>query len=476
MMADQPSRFAGYAGQHTWSSLTPWSLLNGLLIAVIGWGLFQLFPERGPNTTLLTLISTVWAFAMARFACAAQRGARNGPLFLDGGAGWSRVGLVTARYLALNLIWAVPWLLLRSDQETSAAGPAALMIGLSLTSLLSGVSIYVLVMLLTPPVFLVIATSAEEWLDLVRPTQWSAVFGGRLGELFSIYTSYIGTLVMAALLLTPVSVAISSNDPELGLQFAIGLGIYLVGIAASLGGGLCGAFVRSVLEGPLPTATTASPAHDPKPAAGPGADRSARRSSNAAGETNSSGKRALIDATHRCDAAKLLSKSDRTAAIAELQKLDEQFQPSPQVLHLLAVLLLEADQAQRAVSAAKRAIPLCLQRGHNLMAADLFRSFAAYAAELALDKDSLIAVGQSLLSKRDPRTAASALAMVIKQDADDVRAVKGLLQAADQLVIGKQDEHAVRIYEFLLGYCSHSPLAEFMKEGLARAQRRGTAV
>ncbi|HKQ98513.1 MAG TPA: hypothetical protein VJV75_11605, partial [Candidatus Polarisedimenticolia bacterium] len=150
-----------------------------------------------------------------------------------------------------------------------------------------------------------------------------------------------------------------------------------------------------------------------------------------------------------------------------------QHAPNGHVLHALALCLNEAGRADEALETAKAGIPLCLQRGQVVLAADIFAAHWKQASKLGLTPEQIDAVAGALLKKGDLTKAVAAYGLALTMDPTDRKAVKGLMQAADQrLHKDGRPKDAARIYTFLLQYAANSPFADDMKNGLAEAEAR----
>ena len=121
---------------------------------------------------------------------------------------------------------------------------------------------------------------------------------------------------------------------------------------------------------------------------------------------------------------------------------------------------------------AREAIPLCFERGHSYMAAEMFREMRQHRSHLTLTLEQLLTIGHTLMKMEDFATAAKAYTAVIGQDHGELRAVKGLLQVAEKIQHEKhKPEAAIKVYRYLLQHCSSSPLVEYMQTGLEEAER-----
>jgi len=181
----------------------------------------------------------------------------------------------------------------------------------------------------------------------------------------------------------------------------------------------------------------------------------------------------LLDGEQRVAALTPRSNNDAESVIPALEELNRAHAPDPHVLHALAVARFRAGQIDASVQVGTEAIALCLERGHDALAAQVFKELRPQMARLGLDRDQLVVIAASLAKTDDLAAAAKAYSVVIAEDAADTRAVKGLLAVADDILHKKlRAEAAAKVYRYVLAHCSTSPLAEYMHHGLEEAERK----
>ena len=106
------------------------------------------------------------------------------------------------------------------------------------------------------------------------------------------------------------------------------------------------------------------------------------------------------------------------------------------------------------------------------MAAEIYALHFDRAEEFGLTRDTVLLLAQDLRRHGDLVAAERAFESIVERDRGERRAVKGLLQVAeDHLVRGDYPE-AQRLFRTLLDRCGDSPLAMHMQDGLAEAERR----
>jgi len=523
------TEFSGVAGRVLLRSVSAGSLITGVTVGFVllaGNGI--LVAARAPAlSTPFTQI--VLALALARFAVNGLHGEWAGTIFSVRGGSWARVTQVALRYLAMTAVWMLPmiWLGMGLDQEGAAT------MSLANGKILGFALFYVLAMTLTPPLFLVAAVSAESFADAFRPGHWKALFSSRLGDLFMVYVAYTGTLGMVLILsLPPVAAALGVNV-RFGILVAALTFCMFFGISVNLLGRLAGFFACGELDlaapsGPATVAprapegpgaadgTTGAPgarfpagaraeapaalpvsADSPATAAGtepPWVPRAVASPAPAAAPPSVARQLAdpealppvtsvdaaareklppLLDGQERVETELRRFANDPRGALSALRDLHDSFAPHPHVLQALSLCLYRAKQQEAALELATRALPLCLERGHALLAAEIFREMNRHIDRLRLNREQLLMIAGTLARHDDLGAAARAYSTVIGRDPGEQRAIKGLLQVADRVLHERSNPAgAAKVYRYLLAHCAASPLAQFMTDGLAAAERK----
>ena len=463
------------------------------------------------------------ALVLARFALNGRFGEWGGTLFSEQGGSWLDVAAVTARYLALTAVWFVPLYLLGWRLSGMGEAAAGAMMGAGGSRMLSLTLLAVAATTLTPPVFLIAAVGAENFAEIFLPAHWRRLFGGRLHDLFLVYVVYLGALGMVATLALPPLLALAMHHPNPALMTGLGILAFTVGLSASLLGRLCGFFTAfeggvapmearwdpedpalapefagpeaSMLLSPGEEPGTASRASDPPapvaedpaeagaivpdPTDPPLSGRGAR--SEAAGfhlveggkPHTPSGKGPLLDARKRVEELVARFHTDSGAAMDALEALREDYAPNPLVLHALTLLRQRAGDKDGSLELAPEALALCLARGATRLAAEIYATHIYGAETFELSRDQVLEIADELRRDRMLPAAETAYLRILDRDREERRAVKGLLQVADgYLHHAPNFPDAHRLYGVLLERCPDSPLAMFMQEGLAEAERR----
>jgi hypothetical protein len=506
MDENRTSPFGGTMGRVLRDANSFSTLLTGVMIglAVLTTSIVLGFVHASGLAALVGQV--VIAVALARFALNGLVGESRGTLFSTAGGSWPMAVAVAGRYLALNLLWAIPliatdkWILdSASDTVTSGAGidtapavalggpfmPAMLLAMMSKTFLLT-TSLFLFCTAVLPPVILIVAVRSERFAEIVSPALWRACFAGRLGDLYLIYAVHGGAMCTLLIVAIPALVLGFAASPAIGWLFlAVGM-TFGGGLMVTLLGRLCGFFAfgeeqesSPVRRSPLPERHAAAMQHaairqaetqhavpsDPVSAGAPPGEAEP-------GALDPSGKPPLIDPAGRVAAARQRFEQDRDGALGELRDMEQQHAPSPQVRHAMTICLHQTGRAGEALVAARAAIPLCLERGNVALAAEIFALLWRQAKQLGLNRDQIDAVATTLAKSGDSAHAITAFGMALSMDHGDRRAIKGLLQLADRRQHDGHPKDAVRIYTFLLQYAADTPFAEDMRRGLADAEMR----
>lgn len=511
MKREEWSEFGGVAGRLVTGSISGGSLVSGIVL-----GLGLLFVDwmlvfANASGMIMPFNLVVLALVLARFAVNGQYGEWSGTVFSGAGGPWTVVGAVALRYMALTFIWYMPLTLIGMKVVQVPSGAPITALPMMMGGVLVISAINILAMTVTPPLFLIVSVSATNFGDVFSGDHWRRVFVGRKEDLFTVYVVYAGALLMVAMLSLPVVMLAMAATYKLailvgGLAFCL-----LFGVSVNLLGRLCGFFAcgepglieRQVGPDPVsgtapavgavspvvsPVSATAPPQHPPELPAQPAAAAPAQPA--AAGlpqspsvsatppvatpspPTGETARRPLEDAKARVDAAVKDFTHNPDATLAALQALNAEFAPHPLVLQSLALHNYRAGRIEPSIAVAREAIPLCFERGHSYLAAELFSEMRQYRSQLGLTMEQLLTVGHTLIKMEDFATAAKAYTAVIGQDNSESRAVKGLLQVAEKILHEKhKPEAAIKVYQYLLQHCSASPLVEFMQTGLEEAER-----
>lgn len=256
MQKEQWTEFSGVAGRVLQRSVSMGSLITGISVGLVLIAGIVLLVFAGAEKLAAPFTQVVVAFVLARFAANGLYGEWSGTVFSNVGGTWSHVSLVAARYLALTAVWLVPMSLMGVGLNRGMAtgmGPGMM----SSTAGAFNV-IYLVAMALTPPLFLIVAVTANGFGDAFSPAHWKQSFNGRFGDLFAIYVVYTGALGIVLLLsAAPVTLALSANA-NFGL-FLGGLSFcMLFGVSVNLLGRLCGFFACGELGLSTTESSTAS--------------------------------------------------------------------------------------------------------------------------------------------------------------------------------------------------------------------------
>lgn len=485
-------------------------LTGGTLVLVTGLGGFILH-RLGSEGADAVFAQLVLSLVLVRFALNGRFGEWGGTLFSERGGSWLEVAAVTGRYLALTAVWFAPVYLLGWRPDGVGRAAAGLMMGMGGTRILALTLVALAATALTPPVFLIASVGAENFAETFHPSHWRRLFAGRMHDLFLIYVVYLGALGMVAALAVPPLLVLGIRHPNPALMLALGVFAFTVGLSASLLGRLCGFF--SAFEGggeaastpggadPVPGAPVSAGPEAPAPllpeeAAGPsrgapptapvppapdGDNRAAAPPSTPptfhlveGGKPHTpSGRGPLLDARGRVEELTARFRTEPRGAVDGLEELRRDYAPNPLVLHAITLLRQRAGDKEGSFEIAPEALALCLDRGAIRLAAEIYATHLYRGEEFELSRDQVLAIAEELRRDHMLAAAETAYLRVLDRDREERRAVKGLLQVADgYLHHAPNFPEAHRLYGLLLERCPDSPLAMFMREGLAEAERR----
>jgi MFS family permease len=483
--------FGGVVGRLVRDATAPGTAFTGFILGVIL--LASGFVCRMVQADVLGQLfgQIVMAAALARFALNGYSGEYRGTILSTAGGTWPQTLMVAGRYLTLQLMWVVPvffvgWSVLASAlrPETNSVavnggtgGGAGLLPILGVFTsgaFLWSIGLLFFGMLLLPPVFLIVAVRAEKFEHIFSPAVWGATFGGRLGDLYTLYAVQAGGTMMGMVVMAPLVLLGYSAGSGIGLLALVVAMGFLAGLAVTLMGRLCGFFAFGE-ESPVPSSglhdSSAGPAGRRAIAAFPGGAAGEAASGEAPEEESTLPP--LPDAAGRAADARRRFETDREGAIADLEAVCQQHAPSPDILHALALMLHAAGRIEAGAGVARDAIALGLRRGQAALAAEVFAAYWKQSNALGVGGEQIDVLATTLFKSGHVGQATTAFGVALNLDHGDRRAIKGLLQIADhRLHREAKPKDAARIYTFLLQYAGSTPFAEDMKRGLAEAEAR----
>lgn len=495
--------FSGLAGRALRKSASIESTLVGFLLvgglALTTWWLHRFESESAAPAFVLPALAIV----LARYAL--EGTGRSGRASFFAGTDWGATLAIAIRFIVLSLIWVVPLVLWRAslaDGEGFGFDPTMLMFDRRMLALLS---LYVAAQLLSPPLFLIAATDAERWLDLVRPAKWGAHFR-RGSDLFLIYALHLGAITMMTLLVLPVLVPVALRSTDAAIFFGAVAAVFLFGFGTAMLGRLCGTFAGfsdDTMEVAPATATAQAGPAGPatRDAVRPPVYAPARRApaeaiaaptiptgaaaTNGAASSSVAGSPApaepvpavirppLLNARERVNEIRAQAGPDAAAALAGLSALREQHAPNPLVLHAMAELLLETSRHDDARAVMAEAFPLFFERGNIRPATEVYDHAAMRGVAPELKPEWLSAIGLELLEMKRPVAARPVLEQALNGAPWDRGVIKGLMQVAEFfLERDGRPEEARDVYTRLLDRCADSPMADMMRRGLHESERR----
>jgi hypothetical protein len=500
------STFGGIAGRVLRGTLSAGTFLSGFTLVFILAILSIMLRQFTEGNIQALLVQIGVAVALARFATNGLAGEWGGTIYSTRGGSWLDALRVAFRFSTLSSVWLAPVLLLGWRPAVVGSAIGEMMMGGKAGLMLSLTTLVVALAALTPPIFLIVSVGAHNSADIVSPRHWRRLFSGRAGDLFLVYAVYLGGLGMTVLCLLPLFTAVAFQNRDLALFLGFFALAFIAGMSLDLLGRLSGFFAAGSegLMRPIPVAAIEVPANpigSPHPHAPAGEAMVPATDSfhaevhpglmtthSPSRETPSgvhlteanpsrtaatpSGKAPLLDAREHVDELERRLTVDPEGALAALAELHESYAPNPLIMHRLCIALATHGHRAESLELAREAIPLCLERGALRLAAEIFAQHQDRPDAFPLNRDTVINLAQDMRRHGDLAAAEHAFRNVIDRDRGERRAVKGIIQIAeDQLQLSEYAE-AQRLFRFLLDHCGDSPLAVHIQDGLAEAERR----
>jgi hypothetical protein len=459
-------------------------------------------------TRIAPLILQALAFLfVVRIALNSAYGDPMGGVFKATGTNWPDSFAALGRLFLLNLIWAIPLVILG---EGISQMPGQLMMG-------GGVAgpalLLALAMALLPPLFLVSALAAGSFSDLFDVDHWRSLFAGRLPDATALFATYFGGAVTASAMALLIGASLGNGKPGLTIFFLLVAGSYSLGITMLLLGRLVGGFIRTGHSGV--GATELSP--EPMPAGDPMVDegwdptRSASvfpiaetmtqeassytsQKPTAEGEQHDTApisvgpatsrsvapavEQRLADPTPKATVSEVLrhvqrlAETDPERALSELEQHLSRQGPHPMVIGHLAILQdqMGKDEAMRT---AQQAADLALSVGNVGVVGELFEVFRQRLFDLRLEPEQWQKVASASQGVGRIESATVLFCHVLENDPSNLASIKGLIQIAEgHLKAEDQTESAVVIYDLLDRMCPDNPFVDFVEAGRQAAERR----
>ncbi|ANM30056.1 hypothetical protein ABI59_11450 [Acidobacteria bacterium Mor1] len=496
MHTDYSTEFSGVAGRVLRGTFSFGTFLTGFLAFVPMVALGFVSTLTGATNFMSLAVQAVWSLVLARYALNGLHGEFSGWLFSSRGGSWLDAGVVGFRFAVLSLVYAVPPIILMAGSSAepaamSTVGPAGLANPFS-TALLLPLAVYLLGSMFLPPVFLIVSVSAESIGDIFSPAHWRSVFSGRLGDLLPLYALYVGALATVVCIAVPLLMGLAALSWQLAALLGLVVLMYIIGLSADLLGRLCGFFAFGEAQlGDAPGSTKdsggskAPDAPAPLPgnaAAAPdapvvGAVRKASIPLSNDPQTPGtqpmapgSGKPEIADPRAPVEAARQRFGHDPAGAIGSLARLREENAPNTLVLHGLCLLQLQHGMQDEAIETGREALKVGVEQGELTLAADVLDKLFSFLPRFKLTPEQMYNLATGLIDREEFRVSTKLLAVIIKADPGDTRAVKALMKVGELKLNARDNQAAAKIYSFLLKHCNGSPLDEYIREGLAKAQ------
>ena len=184
------SRYGGIAGRVLREAMTPGTFLTGLAVAVPAGVIAVISGKTESGVSPTVLVQLIAVFALARIALNGYAGQWRGTVFSKIGGSDFDVVAVSFRFLLLSACWLIPLYLLGFRPGDTAGSAGMMMMGMGGGEKVVLGAFYLMLVALSPPVFLILSVGASNVADLFSPEYWRNTFADRLGDLFLIYALY----------------------------------------------------------------------------------------------------------------------------------------------------------------------------------------------------------------------------------------------------------------------------------------------
>jgi len=482
MVGSEPNEgaFGGVAGRVLKGSLSLGPLFSGFIL-LSGLGMLgYMFRAVDQPDIYFALVQLIIVLALSRFARNGLAGEWEGTLFSSRGGSIREAVKVSLRYGTLTQVWLLPVLLLGWRPQAVTSAVAQLMIGEGVTKVLALTAVFLTLTALTPPVFLIASVGADRFTDILDQRHWRRLFKGRAADLFLVYSVYLGALGMVLCLSLPLF-SLLTGHKELATFIGFLVLSFAGGMSLDLLGRLCGFFAyqadeTETLEEPVAQTSIPEPAPAPVLRLVPSPARVIREApappvpAPVLKVLSPTGKPPLLDARERLDELERRREIDPQGVISTLNDMRESYAPHPLVLHRLCLTLNQQGNTMESLLVAREALPLCIERGAQRLAAEIYG--AHIDQDFGLSRDAILLLAQDLRRHGDLAASERAFGSILYRDRGERRAVKGMLQVAEDHLVRSEYNEAQRLFQMLLDRCGDSPLAMHMHDGLAEAERR----
>jgi hypothetical protein len=459
------SKFRGTSGEVVSTYVSPMTYVSALPIALgillLNWlcghfGAYRIY-------LWLPIMSAFIAMAAMRVAIPASRGDMEPT---------NNVGEIlayTGRYLLLNLVWYIPWLVIWKLATKSPIRGAMDFMANPMLFFQSPVMqllrvVLIIIAVVMPTLCLLISLFGSTTKGLFSSLSWNWLMKQRRADLAPFWSNLIGgclVMILSALLPALILVYIGFKDsPRTGLYLAGLLNVWILSTIPLLNGRLAGVFVAHdfiqldfITDEPL-IASGGNEVNEVLP------EQVVTVRSNEAKPDYDDIERRMTE----IDADRLQT------ALADARELEASMTAPIRGQIEQMFLLLRNGDMEMARTVAATVIDAAAQRGFADISLKLFEKMGADRRKLKLSAYSLEILGNIYQSKKLLLDAAWCLHAAATAAGDAIKAQKRLFQIAELAEKSGSHKDALTLYEILIRQYPHSNLLEFAQQGAARSR------
>lgn len=456
------SKFRGTSGEIVRGYISPFTYFSALPIA-IGLLLLEWLSNKFGNygSYILFILSFVFiSMATFRFALPTSRGESEPSDDLG------EILVYSARYVLLNILWFVPWILLLKLLSKGATplgvklfvNPMVLL--QSPSKLLFGVFL-LLIPFILPTLCLLITLYSSSFKGLFRSNSWHWLLKQRRDDLAPYLSSMVGgSFVMCLISFLPVTFL-----TYVGFKYSSQTGLYLfsflyhmvIATFPLLNGRLAGVFVVHdfvnidfIEEKPL---TLVGDEQDDPQEIAPIQQIEPRPD--------------LGEIEKRLE---MIAETEIASAISAAQELENTKVAPMRGQIEQTFLLIRSGDIENALLTAAQAIDGTAQRGFVDISLKLFERLGVDRRKIKLSAYSLEILGNMYQKKQQLLDAAWCFHAAATTSGDTIKAQKRIFQVAELAEKNAKFKEANALYVFLIKQYPNSTLSEFAQQGIARTK------